>query len=66
MLYSEIRFRIGSAGGTDCVVGWPSDCDGYTTTCTRQITGGKDLLAVKQVLREALEDLGEYVAEVLK
>ncbi len=33
---------------------------------TRQITGGKDLPAVKQVLREALEDLGEEIPEALK
>ncbi len=33
---------------------------------TVQITGGKDIPAVKQVLQEALEDLGEDIPEVLK
>jgi hypothetical protein len=33
---------------------------------TRQITGGKDLPAVKEVLREALENLGEDIPEVLR
>jgi hypothetical protein len=40
--------------------------DGRQIAGTRQITGGKDLPAVKKVLREALEDLGEDVPEVLK